>query len=159
MGKNQTAVRKSYAEEGLEDVQNEFNAAETALQETNNGTNEEEFVQVGGLEPVAFYYRTSAPKKPTKSAFKIINKGQTINGTYERAFKGGKFNNTTYLIRENGQLVGLPGAAGLSRAMDKLEIGSKVQITYNGMEEIKSGEWAGRDAHTFIVRGNKLKQQ
>lgn len=149
---------KSYAEQGLEDVTNEAQTAEASLAYTAPGTEDGDFVQVGGLEPVKYFYRTSAPKKPTKSPFKVIEKGETITGTYERSFNSGKFKNATYLVRlENGDLVGLPGAGSLTKAMGKLAEGSKVKITYNGMQAIKGGEWEGTDAHIFTVLGNKLR--
>jgi hypothetical protein len=155
--KERRMSKKSFAEQGLEDISNETAAAEQAVAYTEAPT-EGEFVQVGGLEPVKYFYRTSAPKKPTKSAYKIIEKGQTIEGTYERSFVGGKFKNPTYLVRlPNGDLIGLPGAGSLYKAMSKLAEGSKVKITYNGMEAIKSGEWEGTEAHVFTVLGNKLK--
>lgn len=151
--------RKSYAEEGLEDIQSESAAAEGAVGYTEaSGDEEGEFVQVGGLEPIKFFYRMNAPKKPSKHAYKILEKGATVTGTYERTFNNGKYKNNTFVIRNNeGELVGLPGTGSLTRSMDKLAIGSKVKITYNGVETIKSGEWAGNDAHAFTVLGNKLK--
>lgn len=153
-----TKATKSYAEEGLEAVQQETEAAEQAVSTFDGTEANEELKQVGGLERVAFFYRTSAPKKPSKSPYKILEKGTTITGTYERSFNSGKFKNNTYIIRQDdGQLVGLPGAGSLERAMSKLAEGSKVKITYTGMEAIKNGEWAGNDAHVFIVFGNKLK--
>lgn len=152
-------TRKSYAEEGLEGVQAEASAAEALLPiDTGGGNDEGELQQIGGLEPVTFYYRTSAPKKPTKSSYRVISKGDTINGQYIKSFISGKYKNTTYLVRqESGELVGLPNAGSLNKAMAKLAEGSKVKITYNGMEAIKGGEWAGSDAHSFTVFGNKLK--
>lgn len=150
---------KSYAEAGLEEVSNETEAAEKALGPINSNTaSEEEFVQVGGLEPIKYFYRFSAPKKPSKSPFKILEKGQTIEGTYERQFITGKYENATYVVRlQNGDLVGLPGTGSFTKSMDKLAEGSKVKITYKGLEAIKSGQWAGSEAHAFIVLGNKLK--
>ncbi len=159
MAKSNT--KTSYAEEGLEAVNADTAQAEAALTNTaDNSGSDEELQQVGGLEPVAFFYRTSAPKNPgkTKSAYKVLAKGDEITGTYERAFVNGKYKNPTYIIRNTeGQLVGLSGTGSLNRAMDKLEVGSKLKITYGGMSAIKSGEWAGSDAHNFTVFGNKFK--
>jgi hypothetical protein len=155
-----TATTRTFAEEGLEEVQQEAANAPTETPTTYNNTSGEsdEFVQVGGLEPVAFFYRTNAPKKPTKSPFKVIEKGQTIIGTYERSFISGKFGNPTFLVRLSDKtLVGLPGAGSLTKAMSKLAEGSKVKIVYNGMQPIKSGQWEGSDAHLFTVFGSKLK--
>ena len=152
---------KSYAEEGLEEVSSESSQAEVNVGTTNKEPSGEEgeFQQVGGLEPVAFYYRTSAPKKPTKSAYRIIENGQTITGTYERQFTSGKYGNPTYLIRlDSGELSGLSGTGSLNKAMERLAEGSKVKITYNGMKTIAGGKWEGNDAHTFTVLGNKLRQ-
>lgn len=151
--------KKSYAEQGLEAVQAETAAAEALVPvSTDTVDGEDDFKQVGGVEPVAYFYRFTAPKKETKNPFKILEKGQTVIGVYERAFTSGKFENQTYLIRlPTGELVGFPGTGSLSRAMDKLQEGSKVKITYEGMGEIKSGQWAGSNAHNFTVLGNKLK--
>lgn len=155
--KNNTA--KSYAEEGLEDVSSELAQAEANIGEASAApTESDEFVQVGGNEPIAYYLRTSAPKKALKNPYKVIAKGETFTGTYVRSFTGGKFNNTTYLIRnDKGELVGLPSSGSLSKGMSKLAEGSKVKITYNGMQPIKGGQWEGTDAHLFTVFGNKLK--
>ncbi len=156
---NKTNKGPSYAEQGLEAVNAEYNQAESAIVAAGaNGPGEDDFQQVGGSEPVAFFYRTSAPKKPTKSPFKVISKGETIEGTYERSFISGKFNNPTYIVRlANGTLVGLPGAGSLKKGMEKLAEGSKVKVIYNGMSPIKTGQWEGTDAHNFTVFGTKLK--
>lgn len=157
---NNKATTTFYAEEGLEAINNHLAEAEAAIAANSPATDvsEDELQQVGGLEPMAYFYRFTAPKQPTKTAYRIFEKGQTVEGTFERMFTGGKFNNNTYVIRNSeGQLVGLPGVGSLKRAMDKLAEGSKVKITYNGMSEIKGGQWAGSDAHNFTVFGNKLK--
>lgn len=158
MSKNKNT---SYAEEGLEAVNADAAAAEAAIAPAQADAAAEdngELQQVNGLEPIAFYYRTSAPKKPTKAPFKILEKGSTIEGVYEKAFVSGKFKNPTYIIRNTeGVRVGISGAGSLRRAMDKLAEGSKVKITYGGMSTIKNGEWAGSDAHNFLVFGSKFK--
>jgi hypothetical protein len=149
--------KKSYAEQGLEDVQSEAAMIEVPA-DAAAANDDGEFQQVGGLEPVAYFYRFTAPKKTPKNPFKILEPGQTIVGVYERFFTSGKFENNTYLIRlPSGELVGIPGAGSLAKAMNKLAFGSKVKITYRGMSEIKGGEWAGTNAHNFTVLGNKLK--
>lgn len=157
-----TNKRKSYAEEGLEAVQQETGTAEALINTsspTGYGEGEEgELQQVGGLEPVAFFFRTSAPKKTPKSPFKVLESGQVIEGTFERSFISGKYQNPTYIIRlTDGTLAGLASTGSLKKGMSKLAEGSKVKIVYNGMQVIKSGQWEGSDAHNFIVYGNKLK--
>ena len=158
---SKTNTNKTFAEQGLEEVQAIATTPEEYINTsspTGYGEEDEPMTQVGGLEPVAFFYRTSAPKKPTKSPYKVLEVGQTILGRYERSFISGKFKNPTYLVRnEEGQLIGLPGAGSLHKAMAKLAEGSKVKITYNGMQPIKGGEWEGTEAHLFTVFGSKLK--
>lgn len=150
---------KTFAEAGLEEVNELAAAAEADLKVVDTTTDDEdEFQQVGGLEPVAAFFRLNAPKKQPKHPYKIFEKGQTITGTYERSFEAGKFKNKTYLVRfDDGKLYGMPSCTAITRAFEKLQETSKVKVTYVGMETIKGGEWAGNDAHTFIVLGNKLK--
>ena len=156
---NKSNKARSFAEEGLEGVQNENNEAEALVPVSGEAPAEsEDLQQVGGLEPIAFFYRFSAPKKEPKNPYKVFGKGEVVTGRYERSFVSGKFNNPTYIIRlADNSLVGLPGTGSLKRSMDKLAEGSKVQITYQGMGTIKGGQWAGSDAHNFIVFGSKLK--
>lgn len=155
---SKTGTKQTFAEQGLEDIQADASAAEAFVNVASSNDDDGEFQQVGGLEPVAYFLRMNAPKKPTKSEYKIIAKDETITGTYERSFKGGKFNNTTFLVRlGTGELIGLPSCTAIASAMNKLAVGSKVKITYKGMETIKGGEWEGNDAHAFLVLGNKLK--
>ena len=153
MSKN---TAKSYAEEGLEAV-----TEETATAEANVATNDsDELVEVGGLEPVAYFLRFNPPKGKVKSPFKIIAKGDIIEGTYERSFvtKGKYGEKTTYLVRiANGTLIGLPTAGKLDKGMQKLAEGSRLKIHYDGMAEIKNGQWAGSDSHVFRVFGNKRR--
>jgi hypothetical protein len=171
---NADNTAKSFAEEGLEETQKEAAEVEatmtnlTALS-TDTVEEEDELVQIGGLEPIALFFRTKAPKKATTAPFKVLEKGDTISGTYERSFIAGKFNNPTHLIRMAkdaapvagtevaGKLVGIAGTGSLNRAIDKLLAGSKVKIVYEGMSTIKNGKWEGQDAHNFTAFGNKLK--
>src|ERR1700731_5031884 len=103
---------KTYAEAGLEET-NQYSAeAEASIAPANGNTNQEqgEFVQVAGTEPVAYYFRHTAPKKTPKNPFKILEKGQTLQGVYVRSYSTGKFNNPTHLVRlSTGELVGVPG--------------------------------------------------
>lgn len=161
---NKTTTAPSFAEEGLEDIQSFAEEAEQYVPIDSNADtgSEDEFVQVGGNEPISFFFRFTAPKKPTKSEFKILEKGTTLEGVYERSFTGGKFNNTTYIVRlssgeHTGKLVGLPSAGQLSKAMAKVAEGSDVRITYTGVSEIKNGKWAGSDSHTFVTLARKRK--
>lgn len=160
--------KKSYAEQALEAVQTEQSAAEAAVEEnyalvSTDTSDEDEFVQVGGLEPAAFYYRFSPPKpgKEPKQPWKLFEPGQTIQGTYVRGHIGGKFNQLTAYVRleANGPLIGLPSSGAITKAFSQLEEGCKFKFTYHGMAEIKGGQWAGSDAHTVTVLGTKVKQK
>lgn len=155
MSKN---TAKSYAEEGLEAVTEDTAAAEANV--SSNAIETGEMVEIGGLEPLAYFYRFNAPKNGSKSPFKIIEKGTVIEGTYERSFitKGKYGEKTTYVVKLNdGKLVGLPSAGKLEKQFAKLAEGSKVKVIYDGMDVIKGGQWAGSDSHVFRTFGNKLK--
>lgn len=158
--KNNTA--RSFAEEGLEAVNEEAPAAEAALPASGTpvgADEEEELVQVGGLEPVEFFYRFNAPKKTPKNPYKVLTTGETIEGTFVRTFVSGKFKNGTHLIRlkETGKLVGFPGSGSIDKAMSKVAEGARIKIRYDGMSEIKQGQWKGSNAHNATVLASKLK--
>jgi hypothetical protein len=159
MSKANTA-RKSYAEQGLEDIQTDM--IDTATLQ-NPEEPEDEMVNVGGLEPIAGYYQIKAPTKEGKTPVHLFKEEGVINGTYERVWEkdakskdGRKFKAYTYIVRfaSDGQLYGLSGP-GLSKGFQALEPGpkSKVQVTYKGTNEGKDGV----TYHNFIIRGNKLK--
>lgn len=152
--------RKSFAEEGLEEVGSVTAEAEANVAAGTNDTGtEDELVAVGGNEPVAFYYHYKAPKKTPKNPFKIIEAGTTITGIYLRSFISGKFKNPTYLFRTEEGIVGLPGCGYLNKSnrMPSIAKGSRVKITYNGMKVIEGGEWEGSDSHTFSILAAKAK--
>lgn len=176
---------KSFAEEGLEETQKEAAEVEATMQNLTDtaadvdSDDDGEMVQLGGLEPIVLFFHTKAPKNTPKVPFKILEKGSTITGTYERSFIAGKYKNPTYVIRMSkdaapvagvevaGKLVGIGGTGnhdprkgrltGLNGQIAKLQEGSKIKITYEGMSTMKGGEWAGNDAHNFTAFGNKLK--
>ena len=155
---------KSFAEEGLEDVLAEASQAEASIpagEQAAQGADdgEGELQQVSGREPIALYYRTSVPKKAPKTPYKVLAKGDTLLGRYEKKFVNEKYGQTTYIIRTENGLVGINAPSSLKRGMEKLAEGSKVKIIYEGMGTMKSGAFAGRDAHNFTVFGNKFKAQ
>lgn len=157
---------KSFAEEGLEAIQADSNQAESNVKDTVNDDSNFDFdslSQAGGLEPVSFYYRFAPPKKPSKYPFQILSKGDTIKGTYVKAFSNGtkdaKGNDKlTHLIRNtDGKLVGLPSAGGLDRDL-AVVLPGRIKVEYHGMAEIKKGQWKGKDSHQFAVFAENKKQ-
>ncbi len=50
-----------------------------------------------------------------------------------------------------GKTIGLNSAGQLNKAMEKLDEGDLIQVTYNGMEEMQGGDFEGKDAHLIEV--------
>lgn len=50
-----------------------------------------------------------------------------------------------------GQNLGLNSTGTLDKAMEQVEIGNTVQITYSGMEEMTGGPFKGKDRHVVEV--------
>ena len=156
-----TNTARSYAEEGLEDIQNVLPQAEELVQVSGGLEAEEEMQVVGGLEPITAFYQLKTPTKPGKTPVVIFEKGKTLKGTYERKLEreartrdGRKFTSTTYLIRHDsdGKLYGYSGP-GLRRGLEALDFGSKVHTTYLGSQEGRDGNFY----ENFLILGNKKK--
>ncbi len=171
MGKQATAT-KSFAEQGLEDVQGEVNNTSVISSIPKEVETEEEYLHnVGGLEPVEAFYQTKPPKNPGKTPILLFQEDEVMNGIFERIWEkemktaeGRRFTSYTYLVRLNKdkKLYGFSGP-GLGRIDAKrgntgfqaLEPGhdSKVQVIYTGSN-------VGKDGNTyenFIIRGSKPK--
>ena len=52
---------------------------------------------------------------------------------------------------EAGKTIGLNSAGGLDKAMDNVEIGQFVEITYQGTSVLEKGKFAGKEAHNIEV--------
>lgn len=50
-----------------------------------------------------------------------------------------------------GKQIGLNSNGQLDKAMEKVEEGQYVQVTYNGKSEIEKGKYAGKEAHLVGV--------
>ena len=50
-----------------------------------------------------------------------------------------------------GQIIGLNSNGMLDKAMDGVEIGEIVQVTYNGTSEITEGKYKGKESHLVEV--------
>lgn len=160
-------AKRSFAEEGLEQVSEEAPTIEATLPQSSaaSATPDEEdgeMVQVGGLEQIAAYYQLRTPTKQGKTPVLIFEKGKTLKGVFERvisrdqkAKNGQKFKSYTYLVRMDGKLYGF-SAPGLKRGFEKLEPGPKsdVAVTYIGSSPAKDG---GNDYENFTIFGRKLK--
>src|SRR5271165_5783461 len=169
MAANKT--KRSYAEEGLEEIQQEVSELQVVSND-NDGEEENKMVNVGGLEPLAGYYQVRDPK-PGYEGLPILKfkEGETLKGTYEKQWarasntrEGRKFTSYTYIVRlSDGKLYGLsgPGLGSINpdkgnRGFQALEPGpnSKVHITYKGQQEGKDGN----TYHNFIILGNRVKK-
>lgn len=50
-----------------------------------------------------------------------------------------------------GQNLGLNSTGTLDKAMEQVEIGNTIQVTYSGMEEMTGGPYKGKDRHIVEV--------
>lgn len=80
---------------------------------------------------------------------KEMNIGQKVSGKYVKQLID-KFGNPAYkLILEDGN-TGIVNSTGqLAALMEKVAIGSNIEVIYQGKTEIENGKWAGTDAHVF----------
>lgn len=79
--------------------------------------------------------------------------GTVVEGIYEGSVPN-KFdeNKKDYKIRaENGDLTIINETGSLRYQMEKVTVGSLVQINYNGKTKIESGKLAGKGVHNFEV--------
>ncbi len=53
--------------------------------------------------------------------------------------------------KEDGSIVIVNGGGNLGFKMSKIMIGDYVQLSYEGMKEIKNGKMKGRKSHTFSI--------
>lgn len=168
---SKTAVKtKTFAEEGLEEIQSEATAIEANLPEVTV-VEEDEFAdestlsQVGENFPVEVFYHFKTPKKAPKSAFYVMQAGDVVVGKYLRSFISGKFKNPTFVIKlkDTGMIIGYPSAGKLesknsfTSRMSRVVEGATVKIIYKGMSEIKGGEWKGNEAHNIILFASAQK--
>lgn len=167
---NDGKANRSYAEEGLEDLQAESN--DNNLNVAPAASGEEEWVQTGGLKKIDRFYRFTEPKRNAKGQKVdkkgnvlanqgndvVMQEGDELIGTYESSFISGTYKKPTFLIREaNGTLSGIGGAGALEKEMLKHTYGTRVKIVYNGKAVIKDGPFKGNEAHTFLVFASRPK--
>lgn len=165
MTKTNLANKKTFAEEGLEDVMQEASAVEASLPSSPvNLDSDEDMQQVGGLEPIEAYYqlKPAINAKPGAAPVRVFDKGITLKGIFEKVWEreartkdGRKFKSYTYIVRfADKKLYGF-SAGGLRKGFEKLEPGptSKVHVTYSGTNKGKDGT----DYANFTVLGNKFK--
>jgi hypothetical protein len=104
----------------------------------------------GGGEEITAFYRFTEPKPGTPKAA-VLSKGQSIEGTYAGSYENKKFGNTVHKVRTAAGLVALPNATQLNNALKGITEGTKLVIVYNGKNQIKTGKFAGKEAHAFDV--------
>lgn len=51
-----------------------------------------------------------------------------------------------------GKILVLNAAGQLNKAMEKMDEGQFVQVTYNGMSTIETGKYAGKDSHVLDIQ-------
>ena len=79
--------------------------------------------------------------------------GVVVEGTFIEAIQNHfEPNKLDYKFeKEDGTTVILNGAGNLTYRMSKVMVGDYVQISYDGMQEIKNGKMKGRKSHNFSL--------
>jgi hypothetical protein len=102
--------------------------------------------------------------KATYRPWKEWKEGEFIIGTY-KGHKIDSYDKPNWLIEVIeaglmnkkasaalvGQVIGLNSSGKLDKAMEQVEEGEIVQITYNGTSTIEKGKYKGKDAHDIEV--------
>lgn len=112
----------------------------------------------GGGEPIKVFYQLNEPKpgKELGPEGRVLRKDDVILGIYEGSFITKKFSTTYYKIRTAEGLVAVPGPTQLRNAMAKVALNAEVQITYRGKNIVDKGNFAGKEAHSFLVAASDL---
>ncbi len=97
-----------------------------------------------------------------------LNENEAAKGIYSELAVGGSvsgiflssevdnYGKTAYSIElANGKRQVVTQAGNLARQMAEVAPGTYVQINYEGKKEMKTGQWAGKSSHNFLV----LKEQ
>lgn len=50
-----------------------------------------------------------------------------------------------------GEIIGLNSSGKLDKAMESVEVGEMIQVTYNGTSTIEKGKYKGKEAHDIEV--------
>lgn len=89
------------------------------------------------------------PSKLTEADVNTTVAAGIFEGTVPNKFDDQKLD---YKVRaSNGDLTILNSAGSLASQMNKIEIGSYIEILYKGKSIMKSGKGAGKEAHGFVV--------
>lgn len=90
-----------------------------------------------------------------KGIYASLGAGESVSGIYQSSAVD-NYGKTAYSIElASGKTQVVTGAGNLGRQMAEVAPGTYVQITYNGKQEMKTGQWAGKESHNFSV----LKEQ
>ena len=91
-----------------------------------------------------------------KGYYVSLASGGSIAGVLAGSVKN-KFGKNDYSIeRADGKTQVIAGAGNLDRQLAAVTPGTYVVITYNGMKEIQSGQWKGKDSHNFLVEKEQI---
>jgi hypothetical protein len=109
----------------------------------------------GNLEPIATYFQFTAPKQGAPNTAQQLKEGMSILGIYEGSFTTKKFGTTYHKVKTDKGLVAIPGSGQLNSLMKNVVRGAEVQVVYEGKETIQKGNFAGKQAHKFIVSASE----
>lgn len=125
-------------------------------------TRELKSVNGGSMEPITTFYQFNVPQPnkqtgaPPPESAKQLLKDMEVLGIYEGTLITKKYQKTYFKIRTSGGLVAVPSATQLTNLMKKVPQGAEVQIIYRGKNTVEKGQYAGKEAHGFIVNASDL---
>lgn len=107
---------------------------------------------VGGQkEGILAFYRFTQPKDGSTNQRQLIA-GDEFEGTYQGYLDSKNYpGNLTHKVKTAEGIVGLPNCKQLNDDLSGLAVGSKVYVAYKGQESIKTGKYAGKQRHAFVV--------
>jgi hypothetical protein len=90
-------------------------------------------------------------KQAEAGYYVALKAGDSVSGVLTEIGQD-KFDKANYSIkRADGKTQVVTGQGNLNRQMEGIQIGTYVQITYNGTAVMKTGKWAGKEANNFVV--------
>lgn len=82
---------------------------------------------------------------------KDLKAGTTISGIFRGTFED-KFEKLNHRLEQaDGSTIVINGTTQLNNLIAKVSEGTKLDVVYKGKSTIKSGKYAGKEAHSFDV--------
>jgi len=85
----------------------------------------------------------------------LMKVGEKISGTYLGSEED-RFEKLGHKVRaSDGSLKIINGTGQLDALLERVTVGSEIDVTYKGKNKIENGQWKGTEAHTFEVYADR----